>query len=547
MRRSLGPLILLMLLFGAGAGRGVCETRIILVFPFENQSARPDLGWISESFAEILSSCLASASNHALGREERNAALAQLDIPPLAPLMLASKYKVAEILGVDWAVIGSFTVEGWRLAARAQVLDMRGRKLGPALEVTGELPELIDLQIRLAWRLLAAHDPGFTVSTEEDFRRPFPEVRLDAFENYIRGVVASDDERCVRFWREADRLSPADHRAAFELGHYYFERKDYASSEPWLEKIVEGDRDHLEALFLLGVDDFFLGKEAESEKAFAALEQRIALNEVWNNLGVMETRRGQYAEALDHFERAYRGDPSDYDFCLNLGVCLWYLKRYDEAATRLGEAALENDEDPAPHALLAVVFGRLGNLDGQRRELQWLGNHGGSSMANVTEEILPQARLKKNYEGRGFQLLSLAVSNALEERFAGGPPERHGAVHLARGKALLADGRLAEAEGELGEAVSLLRADSEAHLALAQVYENEGRHVQAVRELDASLKLKESVSAHLWLARAYLSLDRPEAARAQSQAALQLDPGNSYATQMIDQVRTRTSAPEKSP
>jgi tetratricopeptide (TPR) repeat protein len=547
MRRSLGPLILLMLLFGAGAARGVCESRIILVFPFENQSARPDLGWISESFAETLSSCLASPSNYALGREERNAALAQLNIPPLAPLLLASKYKVAEILGADWAVIGSFTVEGRRLAARAQVLDMRGRKLGPALEVTGELLELIDLQIRLAWRLRAAHDPGFTVSTEEDFRRRFPEIRLDAFENYIRGVVASDDESRVRFWREADRLSPADHRAAFELGRYYFERKDYASSAPWLEKVVEGDRDHLEALFLLGVDDFFLGKEAESERAFAALEQRVPLNEVWNNLGVMETRRGQYAEALDHFERAYRGDPSDYDFCLNLGVCLWYLKRYEEAATHLGEAALENDEDPSPHALLAVVFGKLGNLDGQRRELQWLSNHEGSSMANVTEEILPQARLKKNYEGRGFQLLSLAVSNALEESLAGGPPEQHGAVHLARGKALLADGRLAEAEREMGEAVSLLRADSEAHLALAQVYENEGRHVQAVRELDASLKLKESVSAHLWLARAYLSLDQPEAARAQSQAALQLDPGNSYATQMIDQVRSRISAPEKSP
>lgn len=409
MRKTLGFLVLVFAASGLGAAR---ETRTLLVFPFENQGSRPDLNWISESFPEILASRLSGPNRYALEREERNAAYAELEIPPgTSPLMLASEYKVAEILGVDWAVVGSFSVEGQRLRARAQLLDMRRPRLAPALEVTGELADLVELQTQLAWRLLATSDPDFTVGKEEDFRRRFPLVRLDAFENYVRGVLETDDESRVRFLREADRLSPADHRAAFELGRHFFNHKDYANSANWLRKMVPADRDYLESLFLAGVDDFFMGKEAEAEKAFAALVEKTPLSEVSNNLGVMETRRGRYAEAFAHFERAYEADSRDFDFCLNLGLSLWYLKRYDEAARRVAEAVRADGEDPAAHALLALLGEKLGDADGKRRELEWLAEHEGGSAEKSTENILPQARLKKNYEGRGFRLLSLALAN----------------------------------------------------------------------------------------------------------------------------------------
>ena len=45
-------------------------------------------------------------------------------------------------------------------------------------------------------------------------------------------------------------------------------------------------------------------------------------DEVSNNLGVLEARRGRYDEALANFERAYQSDPSDADFCFNRGVAL---------------------------------------------------------------------------------------------------------------------------------------------------------------------------------------------------------------------------------
>jgi tetratricopeptide (TPR) repeat protein len=544
MKKTLG---LFILVFAACELRAASLPRIILVLPFENQSGRSDLNWISEGSGEILATRLASPSRVVLGRQERDAAYEQLDLPPGTPLTLASVYKVAEVLGADWVVTGSFDVEDNRLTERVQLLDARRLKLVPALDATGELADLVELQTQLAWRLLATQDPDFTAGKMEDFRRLFPPIRLDAFENYVRGILTTDAESRVRFLGEADRLDPADRRAALELGRYYFDQKDYAHSAEWLRKLDSSDAGYLESLFYLGVDEFFTGQDAMAEQAFAELCRQIPLNEVWNNLGFMQARRGQYADAVDSFERAYQGDPTDPVFCFNLGACLWYLKRYREAAGYLDKAVRLASDDPEAHTLLAAALGAAGDAAGKQREFQWLAEHEGSVADDISTNLLPNLRLKKNYDGRAFRLLSLVVDRALERRLEDEPPERHGAVHLARGKELLAAGRLLEAGRELTEAVSLLPADSEAHLALGRVYQAQGRQQQAVAELESSLKLKDSTAAHLALAQVYLSLDRPEAAWAHARAALSLDPGNPAAQKLMQQIGDDPQAARRKP
>jgi tetratricopeptide (TPR) repeat protein len=532
--------VLLLLAFQA---KGAPPTRTILVFPFENQSARQDLGWISEGFAEVLSSRLSGPERYVLGREERNEAYEQLGIPLGTPLTLASEYKVAQTLGVGWAVVGNFTVEGDRLTARTLLLNMQDLKLSPPFEATGELADLVDLQTRLAWRLLASHDTDFTVGTEEDFSQRFPDVRLDAFENYIRGILATEGESQVRFLREADRLNPRDHQAAFELGRYYFDAKEYANSAKWLRKLERKDPSYPESLFLLGVDEFFLGHAEEAQKAFAALSQQIPLDEVWNNLGVILSHRGRFKEALDAFDRAYQDDPTDPDFCFNIGLCYWRLGRYSDAAQYLGQALKLNDEDLAGHSLLALVLGKMGNLEGQRAELQWLAAHEDKSAPNFVEsDIVPQARIKKHFDGRAFKLLALTVGNALEASLSHLPPGEHGEVHLSRGKQFLSEGRLAEAERELDEAAFLLGQNSEAHLVLGQLYEAQGKHREAIQELQTALKLDNNAATHLWLAHVYLSLNQPTAAFDHSQAALSLDPGNHDAERLIEAIRHRDAS-----
>ena len=123
MRRTIG--LILLLFFSPWQLRGSSQVRSLLVFPFENQSPRADLNWISESFAQVLSARLSRADNYVLDRDERNAAYTQLGMPVDAPLTLASEFKVAQTLGVDWAIMGSFNLTDNRLVARAQLLDVR--------------------------------------------------------------------------------------------------------------------------------------------------------------------------------------------------------------------------------------------------------------------------------------------------------------------------------------------------------------------------------------------------------------------------------------
>ncbi len=546
MKKLLTSLSLLVLLIASAARlRAEAQTRTVVVFPFENHSSSPGLGWISEAFAEVISSRLVSPSCFVLGRVERNAAYEGMGIPPGTALTLASEYKAAETLGVNWAIIGDYNVDGRQLTAHAQLLDIQHLKLHSALEASGALEDLVDVETRLAWRLLATEDAGFTTGTEDDFAHHFPQIRLDAFENYIRGILATDGQARIKFLTEADRLEPSAHASAFALGRYYFEQKDYGSSQKWLRKLEVQDSDYPEALFLIGVDDFFLGQETAAEKSFTTLAAQIPLGEVSNNLGVIEARRGKYAEALPDFERAYKEDPSDADFAFNLGACLFYLKQYDESVKHLEEAIKSSEEDVAAHTLLAVAYAKLGNRDNQQRERRWLAMHEAGPETETADEILPWTRLKKNYDGHAFALLSLAVHNALEASLAAQPAEQQSGVHLSRGEKFMAASRLPEAEREFKECLSLTPQDADVHLSLGEVYELQGRHQPAADELENSLRIKNSAPAHIWLARVYVSLNRLDEARQEGQLALTLDPQNRYARSLIEHIDQRPARREK--
>jgi len=512
------------------------EVHAVLVFPFENRSSRADLNWVSESFAETISSRLSGPDFYVLNRAERDVACTQLGIPSDTPLTVASEFKVAQTLGADWVVFGRFNVEGAGLTATARLLDLHKLKISPAIESTGELSELVDLQTRLVWLLEAAHDPHFTVGTEEDFSRKFPEVRLDAFENYIRGILATDDTSRIRFFEESDHLNPSDHRAAFALGRYYFDQKDYANSAKWLKKLNPGDAHYLESLFFFGVDEYFLGHYPSSKTAFEKIGREIPLNEIANNAGVLAARAGQDEQALEDFERAHAGDPTDADYCFNRGVALWNLRRYNAAATSLQEAIRLKDDDSDARTLLAVVLEKQGDAAGERTQMEWLNQHQMGLEAHPSRDVLPQPRLKKNFDERAFLLLSLAVHNALEERLASMPADQHAVVHKSHGKTLAGEGRLGEAERELAEATSLAPGDGEAHLSLAEVLEAEDKPQEAVAEYQTALKLQDSFAGHLGLARAYLALNRREQARLEGEAALKLNPDSREAQEVVEHI-----------
>ena len=415
------PLAVLLACFAAAEVSAAQPSRTILVLPFENKSGRADVGWLSESFAATLSARLAGPDRLTFDKAERDAAYRQTGIPPGTPITRASALTVARFLDADWVVTGVFSIEGDVLKADSTLIDVGRLRLAGPFEVNGQLTELADIETRLAWRILALQDPSFTVGSEEDFRRQFPALRLDAHENYIRGVLASDSEARVRFLTEANRRDPSDHRAAFELARFYYENKDYETSARWLRAMAAGDADRVEVRFIKGVNEFFLGREAAAEKTFTELSRDVPIAEVWNNLGFLQSHLGRWVEATASFDRAYQADPSDPDFSFNLGVCMWNVKKYTVAIRYLREAMQSAPEDPEIHRLLRESLAATGDAEGKKKEDQWLEARDENLTNGTAAAILPNPRLKKQFNRRAYRQLMQAGHAAKEARVLAAP------------------------------------------------------------------------------------------------------------------------------
>jgi len=541
----------------ACVGLEAAPPRVILVFPLENMSGNSTLGWMSEGIAELISTRLASPSRYVLRRSERNEAYEQLGLPPHAPLTLASEYKVARFLGATVAVVGRFTVSGEQLTTRVQWLNLPDLSLSRQIVVTGKLTELDALETRLAWELLKSQSNGAVIGTEEEFSNRFPAVRLDAFESYIRGILSTDSQRGVHLLKEADRLNPADHRAAFALGKHYFEQEAYADSARWLQFLKSGDCDYAESLFLLGIDEYELGHNILAEAAFKKLPVMFPLGEVFNNLGVVELNAGHYDEAMADFQQALNKDPNGTDYAFNLSLALWHLKEYQEARNYLQKALAQDANDLEAHVLLAKVSGELGDAKTHRSQLEWVSAHqtapAGDPPADNDEgqpDPDPRPRISKEYDSKAFHLHLLQFARAANT----GPKARQddgmtkdGQTRLKQGLGLLAAGNLPEAERDLTEAVYSVPGSSEAHQALGEVYQRQGKYTLAATEFQTALSRKDSFEAHLGLAKAYVSLDHLKPALKQTQAAQQLEPANSEAKDLAEHIRQQLSAHRDKP
>src|SRR5258707_12575271 len=113
----------------------------------------------------------------------------------------------------------------------------------------------------LVWKLLAANDKGFPLNLA-DFAKLQRPLRLDAFEHYIRGLLASDDDARMRELREAARLEPEWPEAAFAIGQAYFSRRDCDSALPCLAPVPCANHRATEATFTICVFRLLL-KQAE--------------------------------------------------------------------------------------------------------------------------------------------------------------------------------------------------------------------------------------------------------------------------------------------
>jgi nucleotide-binding universal stress UspA family protein len=91
---------------------------VLLVLPFDNRTGQPNLEWLREAAAEILSTRFASAGFQPTSRADRMYALDHLGLPQGFQPSRASALKLAQTLDADSIVVGSYTTDGTGLWPR---------------------------------------------------------------------------------------------------------------------------------------------------------------------------------------------------------------------------------------------------------------------------------------------------------------------------------------------------------------------------------------------------------------------------------------------
>ena len=76
----------------------------------------------------------------------------------------------------------------------------------PVVVETDSLSSLMELHTKLVWKLLGTCDHGYSLNLTE-FSKIQKPLSLAAFEQYIRGLLANDDETRLRDLKEAVHAS----------------------------------------------------------------------------------------------------------------------------------------------------------------------------------------------------------------------------------------------------------------------------------------------------------------------------------------------------
>jgi len=529
---------------------------IYLVFPFENASASPRLDWLSEGLEELTIQRLSAAREQVYSHEGRVVELERSGLPRSSKLSRATMLHVAEDLDADFVIFGKFTATGTSLIIESQILRVNPARMQLALRETGTLDSLMDLHARLIWRLLSANDRSYGLSLAEFTKLQRP-LRLDAFEHYIRGLLASEDEARLRELREAARLEPEWPEPDFALGEVYFARRDCDSALPWYARVPKTHDRFVEAVFATGVCQLLLGHPDRAEELFISLQETLKNNrvlgtdlpEILNDLAIARARQGKTAPAQIDFRRAADLDPGEDDYPFNLGLLALQTNDPGAAAGYFGEASEREPDNAEDRALLILSLEKAGKKTEADQERESANESFGPNglpairLDAKNETLARLDRIKTDLDATELRAeIASAVSPANE---AADTSSDSSVSRLRRGRQELSAGHVEAADKEFRAVLAIDPKNSAAHHWLAEIDRRQGKMDDAVKELQASLAARDSAVVRTMLAKIFLEQKKPDLARAEVEKALKLAPNYVEAKHLLENLQNSKPAGKK--
>jgi len=523
---------------------------IYLVFPFENVAAPARLDWIGEGLEELTIQRLSAAGQQVYSHKGRLDDMDRYGLPASAKLSRATMLHIAQELDADFVVYGNFTSDGKDLTMNARVLRVSPTALLPVVQESGALGSLMDIHTRLVWRLLGTCDAKFPVSLPEFAKLQRP-PRLAAFEQYIRGLLANDDDVRVRDLKEAARMEPDWPDAAFALGQIYFARNDCYSALLWLGKVPPSHDRSVEANFSVGVCRLRLGQPEKAEQVFAALQEDLRHNlvsgadlpEILNNLALARARQRDVAAARTALSRASDIDPDEGDYPFNLGLLALRANDLASAATHFREAVHREPDNPEDRAFLIYTLEKAKKKSEAAEERESAREALGSTRLPIVkleakkEAASKYERVKRELDTTTLRLELRGPDPSLAASAEAAPPVDTPAAHVRLGRLDLAAGHLDAAEKEFRAALLADPHNASAHQEIAEIFRRRGKLEEAIQELQASLAARDSAAVRITLARIYLEQKKPDLARAEVEKDVKLAPNYADAKELLEHLQ----------
>jgi tetratricopeptide (TPR) repeat protein len=428
---------------------------------------------------------------------------------------------VAEALGAEKLVTGSYTLEGEKLTLSLRVLDAARGTIGAPLTAAGPLETLAGLVDAVAWDVAASVEPPPAV-TREAFAASRPWLRFDAVRAYGQGLTARNVVNKVRLMRRALALEPAFEEARLALGRLQIEAGEFSAGHHTLAGIAEASPHARAARFLQGLAQLEIGRYREAAALYARLAEQEPTPAVLNNQALALLRAGvREPRPSSLLRRATEMEPAALDLLFNLSWAL--LTEGDPGAAGFFLRDVLEREPLDGHARVVLVWAL--RKAGQTKEADdaWKG------VVTLAPGYEGLARVDL---GRRFERIQPAERLLVLSRGKRTPAEVAAGL-IGKAERLAATGDHAAAVRELERAAYLDPHADRIHLLLARAYRASGQGERAINRYMMTLWAQDDPSIRAEMAAVLKELGRHQEARVEAEKALRQDPQNEVARMVL--------------
>jgi len=351
--------------------------KALAVMYFENQSAKPNLNWLSEGLADMFITDLARFDKlTVLSREQLHLLLERSGHKPQNGIHLDDALDIARKSHAEAVLLGSFLALGEKIVVNTRLFETASGQLLAADQFTVDQPANILARIDLLSPTLAANLGSAPLGMRPQTGLAEAMTNnLEAYRYYSLGVSkaqAFQNAQAIALLRKAVQLDPKFAMAYARIG-YAYAVTDFVpeKGKPLLAKAIQLS-DRLAAKERLFVTAWYAIARQDYSGAIRTLQQIVdqfpSETEAYTRLARLLYGEERPQEAIAVVRRGLAVDPEFGDLYNVLGVCYLGLGRYDEAIAAHRRYLQLAPAEPNAHDSLGMSFQQSGKYESAAAE-----------------------------------------------------------------------------------------------------------------------------------------------------------------------------------